>query len=291
MIMAKMENIGFLGTGTMGLPMAINIVRAGFPLMIYNRTKEKAAPALKAGATAAESPSSLFEWADTVIMMLSGPSAVDETLASLTQRDKNGLKGKVLVNMGTNPPVFSRRLSERLAKAGAAFVDAPVSGTSVQAEQGALLVMASGPDRLLQKFAPLFQAVGSHVVPCGPVPNGGMMKLAVNIVLSTALSGLMEGAHFAQRADLDLRTFFGLLLNGPLKNDMFAIKAKKIMEQDYAPQASIGTVHEMLKHIMDTAYETGAYIPNTASSMNLIRTAMNMGLSHEDACAAIKVFS
>ena len=120
---------------------------------------------------------------------------MDDALAGLVE-DPGLLKGKVLVNMGTNPPAFSRQLDARLEKAGAVFVDAPVSGTQVQA-----------------------------------------------------------------------------------------------MEGDFAPQASIGTVREMLKHITDTAYEMNAFIPNTLSNVNLIAAAMDLGLAEEDVCAIIKVFS
>ena len=133
--------------------------------------------------------------------------------------------------------------------------------------------------------------MGRQVIKCGAVPQAGMMKLAVNIVLCASLAGLMEGAGFAQKAGLDREIFFRLILGGPLGNDMFAIKAKKIMEGDFAPQASIGTVREMLKHIADTAYEMNAFIPNTLSNVNLIAAAMDLGLAEEDACAIIKVFT
>lgn len=286
-----MRKIGFLGLGTMGMPMAVNLAQAGLDVMVFNRTPEKAGPVLEAGAVEAEAPAAVFQWSDAVVMMLSGPEAIDAVLDPVMLNAPDALKGKVLVNMGTNPPAFSRQLDARLAETGAVFVDAPVSGTRVQAEEGALLIMASGPDEAIGGVSPLFDAVGSKVVPCGDVPKAGMMKLAINIVLSSAISGLAEGSHFAQKSGLDLETFFLLLLNGPLGNDMFAIKAKKIMEQDFTPQASIGTVHEMLKHIMDTAYDINARIPNTSSNMNLIRSAINQGLSDEDACAIIKVFN
>ena len=285
-----MRNIGFLGMGTMGLPMAVNIAGAGFDVMIYNRTRAKAAPALEAGAVEADSPAALFEWADTALMMLSGPEAIDAVLEPVIRNDSGLLEGKVVVNMGTNPPVFSKQLDARLGEVGAVFVDAPVSGTRVQAEGKALLIMASGPDETIGQLRPIFEALGNKVVPCGKVPNAGMMKLAVNIVLSASLAGFIEGTHFAQKSGLDVETFFQLILNGPLKNDMFAIKAKKILEQDFAPQASIAVVREMLKHITDTAYEINARIPNTLSNVNLIAAAMNQGLADEDACAVIKVF-
>ncbi len=286
-----MRKIGFLGLGTMGLPMAVNIGRAGMNLMVYNRTSGKAGPALEAGAVVADSPAALFYWSDTVLMMLSGPKAIDDVLEPIIRDHAGILKGKILVNMGTNTPAFSRQLAERLGKVGAVFVDAPVSGTRVPAEQGTLLVMASGPAQVMDELAPVFNAVGSKVVPCGDVPQATMMKLAVNIVLSASIAGLVEGAHFAQKSGLDLGTFFQLILGGPLGNDIFTIKAKQIMEQDFTPQASIGTVREMLKHIIDTAYDMNAFVPTTMSNANLIAAAMNQGLAEEDACAIIKVFT
>ena len=223
-------------------------------------------------------------------MMLSGPDPIDEVLGLVLQNQAEALKGKFVVNMGTNPPAFSRQLAARLEKAGALFVDAPVSGTKVQAEEGALLVMISGPDQALDQLSPIFGAVGNKVVRCGAVPRAGLMKLAVNIVLCASIAGLVEGVNFAQKSGLNPGTFFQLILGGPLRNDMFAIKAKKIMEQDFSPQASIGTVRELLKHITDTAYEMNAFIPNTLSNVNLITSAVDQGLSDEDACAIIKVF-
>ena len=285
-----MSRTGFFGIGTMGLPMAVNIRKAGLELMVYNRTPGKAGLALDAGAVEADSPLALFHWADTVLMMLSGPSAVDDVLVPVIKRHPDVLKRKVVVNMGTNPPAFSRQLAGRLDKVGAVFVDAPVSGTKIQAEEGALLIMGGGSNDVIDQLSPIFEAVGNKVIKCGAVPQGGIMKLAVNIVLSASLAGLVEGVHFAQKSGLDTETFFQLILGGPLRNDIFAIKAKKIIEQDFTPQASIGTVREMLKHTTDTAYEINAFIPNTLSNVNLIAAAMSKGLADEDACAIIKVF-
>jgi 3-hydroxyisobutyrate dehydrogenase-like beta-hydroxyacid dehydrogenase len=274
----------------MGLPMAVNMARAGLELMVYNRTPGKAGPALEAGAAEADSPSALFQWAHTAVLMLSGPTAIHDVLDPVIQNQPDLLKGKVVVNMGTNPPAFSRQLADRLDNIGARFVDAPVSGTQVPAQEGALLIMASGPDEVVDQLSPMFNAVGNRVIKCGAVPQATLMKLAVNIVLSTSIAGLVEGAHFAQKSGLPLETFFGLIQGGPLGNDIFSIKAKKIMDQDFTPQASIATVREMLKHIIDTAYDINAYIPTTWSNANLITAGMNKGLAHEDACAIIKVF-
>jgi 3-hydroxyisobutyrate dehydrogenase len=272
-----MMNIGFLGLGTMGLPMAVNIARTGLNMMVYNRTGGKAGPALEAGGAENESLTGIFEWADTLIMMLSGPVAIDCVLEPVLQKQSGTLKGKVLVNMGTTPPAFTQKLVALLAKAGAVFVDAPVSGTQVQAEEGTLLVMTSGPDEVVSRLSPIFNAVGNKVFNCGAAPQATMMKLAVNIVLSASIAGLVEGANFARKADLNVETFFKLLLSSPLRNDIFAIKAKKIIEEDFTPQASIGTVREMLKHITDAAHDIHAFIPGTLTCVSLISAAVNQG--------------
>jgi NAD binding domain of 6-phosphogluconate dehydrogenase len=105
----KMDRIGFLGLGTMGLPMAVNMARAGFQLTVWNRTPGKAGPVLEAGAVEADSPAALLDWADTAVMLLSGSEAVDDALTGLVEEGQGLLKGKILVNMGTNPQTHSGR--------------------------------------------------------------------------------------------------------------------------------------------------------------------------------------
>jgi 3-hydroxyisobutyrate dehydrogenase len=285
-----MDKVGFMGLGAMGLPMASNLAKAGLDLMVFNRSPAKAEPLKKQCVQVAASCHELIDWADIVVMMLSGPEAIEATLGERLASAPQMLAGKLVVNMGTNPPSYSETLAGRLAQAGAAFVEAPVLGTQEPAVQGTLLVMTSGPRQAQKKLEPIFDAVGSQSVYCGQVPKAGMMKLAVNLVLSAALEGLFEGTHFAQKAGLDLDTYFQLILNSPLGNPVFALKAKKLLERDYAPQASLGTVREMLKHIADTAHDIGAFIPGTLGNLNLSTMAINQGLAGEDACAMIKVF-
>ena len=112
--------------------------------------------------------------------------------------------------------------------------------------------------------------------------------LITPIVVSSEQS---TNANFAQKSGLDPNTFFQIILAGPMGNDIFALKAKKILERDFTPQASIGTAREMLKHIVDAAYEINAFIPATLSNANLMAAAMNQGLAEEDAIAIIKVFA
>lgn len=285
-----MTRIGFMGLGNMGLPMAENIVRAGLDLTVFNRSREKAEYMKGRGAKLAESTQALLKETEVVVMMLTGPEAIEATLGRVLNDDPSTLEGKLVVNMGTNPPAFAQDLGRRLEEVGAGFVDAPVLGTKEPARQGTLVVLASGNDDDLDQASPVFSAVGDKVVNCGEVPKATLMKLGVNLVLSASLEGLMEGAHFSQKAGLNLETFFQLILQSPLGNGIFALKAKKLLEQDYSPQASLSTVREMLKHIVDTAYDLGASTPSTLVNLNLTTAAVNRGWGDEDACALIKVF-
>ena len=285
-----MNKIGFVGLGTMGLPMALNLVRAGLDVTVYNRSVGPVQTAQEAGARAAGSLEDLVEGCETIILMLSGPEAIEATLGKVLEQRTALLEGKLVVNMGTNTPGYCQALEERLTNAGAVFVDAPVSGTREPAEQGALLIMASGPEPAQEQLAPVFEAVGSQVVNCGPVPNATAMKLAVNLVLSNAIVGLVEGVHFASKSGLDLPTFVQLILKSPLGNDVFALKAKQLLQRDFRAQASLQTSHEMLKRIIDTAYEVQAVVPHALSNLSLTTAALNQGLGQEDACAIIKVF-
>ena len=135
--------------------------------MVYNRTRGKAGPVLEAGALEADSPEALFEWADKLVMMLSGPAAIDSVLEPIIRDCPGFFKGKTVINMGTNPPGFARQLATRVGNLQAIFVDAPVSGTRIPAEEGALLIMASGPEESINQLMPLFEAMGSRVIKCG----------------------------------------------------------------------------------------------------------------------------
>lgn len=285
-----MDSIGFMGMGAMGVPMATNLALAGLEVTVCNRTAGKCAPAQEAGARRAESFMELAQGADIVILMLSGPEAIENTLGELLRERPDTLRGKLVVNMGTNPPAYMRALAQRVEEAGANLVDAPVLGTQEPAQQGHLVILASGPQAFLARLTPAFQAMGRAVVQCGEVPGATTMKLALNLVMSTALEGMLEGAHFAQKAGLDLGAFFDLVQQGPVGNSVFGLKIPKLLAKDFTPQASLSTVREMLEHIVETAREVEAYIPGTLNNLDLTNSALQQGLGSQDACALIKVF-
>jgi 3-hydroxyisobutyrate dehydrogenase-like beta-hydroxyacid dehydrogenase len=284
-----MKKIGFIGLGTMGLPMSVNLARAGYDLTVFNRTPAKTVPVVAAGARAADSLVDLFRRTETVILMLAGPSAIDATLGALVDQHGEILRDKLIVNMGTNPPSYTSSLADRVEKAGARFVDAPVFGSKRPAEEGQLLVMASGPEEVIKEVTPLFAVMGNKIVNCGLVPKASMMKLTVNLIQIAMMEGLAEGVHFAKRGGLDLGILFQIIQNGPVGNNLYALKGQKYLASDYSPHAPVYAVRDVLKQIADTAYEIEANIPNTMCNLNLSTSAVKSGLAKEDFCALVKL--
>lgn len=284
-----MSKIGFVGIGAMGLNMSRNLLKAGFDLLVYNRTPEKCAPLVEAGAQTASSFAELLSQTDTLIMMLTGPRAIEDCVGPILEGSPSVFSGKLLVNMGTNAPAFTADLNQRLIEAGAVFVDSPVIGSSKPAELGTLLIMPSGPEDAVKKLTPLFMAMGERIVNCGQPPQASMMKLTVNLVQIAMMEGLAEGVHFARKGGLDLATLFEILLKGAVGNSLYELKARKYLEDDFTPQSTLSGVRDVLQQIAETAYDMEADIPNTLANLNLSNRAMKDGLGGEDFCALVKI--
>ena len=168
--------IGFIGLGAMGLAMARNLLNAGHDLAVFNRTPDKAGPLKELGAQEADDPAEMADWADMVILILSGEAAVEAVLEGSRGLLAGTMDGKVLVNMGTVSPAYSRELSRRLARRTITLLDAPVSGCAETARDGTLIILASGPPVVIKQLTPVLLAMGKKVVNCGPAGSGSAMK-------------------------------------------------------------------------------------------------------------------
>lgn len=254
------EKVGFIGLGIMGSPMAANLARAGFGLTVYNRTPAKAAPLAKLGARVADTPAAVAD-ADTVVLMLTGPDAIDAVLAGpggLLSRD---LGGKRIVNMSTVPPAYAKALGQRLAARGALPIDAPVSGSKAPAEAGTLLVLAGGEDAAIDAAEPLFTAMGKAVVRCGPVGAGSAMKMSVNLLLSTMMAGLAEAMNLGERNGLDAALLLDTVQAGPLGCGLFAMKRDMLVNDAYPAQFPLRHMAKDLGFIREAARDAGAPLP------------------------------
>ncbi|QPP10264.1 NAD(P)-dependent oxidoreductase [Streptomyces bathyalis] len=230
--------VGFIGLGVMGQPMALNLARTGTPLIVWNRTTTRTEALGEAGAEIAARPAEVFDRAGVVILMLAGETAIDAVLGRRTPEFAERVAGRTVVHMGTTSPEFSAALEGDIHAAGGKYAEAPVSGSRVPAEQGQLVAMLAGDEDAVETVRPLVAPMCRETFDCGPVPGALLMKLSVNLFLITQVTGLTEAFHFADRHGLDRRRFLDVLEAGPMASPVSRMKAPKLLNRDFAVQAS-----------------------------------------------------
>lgn len=280
--------VGFIGLGTMGLPMALNMVRAGTPLVVWNRSRPAIDLVTAAGATVADSPDEVFDAADTVFVMLMNGEVIDDVLGRGTPRFAELVAGRTLVHMGTTAASYSLGLSEDVVAAGGTYVEAPVSGSRAPAEAGQLVGMVAGPPAAVEGVVALLEPVCATTVRCGEVPGATRMKLAVNLFLITQVTGLAEAFHVAESQGLDLDVFRSVLDAGPMASAVSRIKLEKLVTGDLTAQASVRDVHYNSRLVTDAARESGTASPLIDACRELFAEAERLGHGAEDMAAVVR---
>ena len=236
------QSVGFIGLGSMGEPMALNMLRAGTPLMVWNRSPAALERLVAAGATAASSPHQLMMQVDIVILMLVDENAMDLVLDRRGSDFTARVQDRIVVNMGTTAASYSSALEKDIRAAGGQYVEAPVSGSRKPAESGQLVGMLAGEEDALAAVRPLLAPVCRETMVCGAVPNALLMKLSVNLFLISMVTGLAEAVHFAEGHGLDTAQLMAVLNAGPMASDVSRVKLSKLTQRDLAAHASIADV-------------------------------------------------
>ena len=281
-------DIGFIGLGVMGQPMALNLARAGKPLTVWNRSAERCEPLRAAGAKVAADAAEVFAVTRIVILMLATETAMDAVLGRGSADFTTHVGGRTIVHMGTTSADYSRRLGADIEAAGGTYVEAPVSGSRKPAEAGQLVAMLAGAPEVVETVRPLLQPMCRDMVPCGVVPNALLMKLAVNIFLITMVTGLAESVHFAERHGLDLERLVAVLNAGPMASDVSRIKAAKLLSGDFSVQAAITDVFKNNRLITEAARTAKVASPLLDVCHALYGETEAMGLGQEDMAAVIR---
>ncbi|MGC0379386.1 3-hydroxyisobutyrate dehydrogenase [Streptomyces sp. SAI-229] len=280
--------VGFIGLGVMGRPMALNLARAGTPLVVWNRTAARCAPLRDAGAEVAGSAGEVFDRADTVLLMLADETAVDTVLGRGTPDFAARVAGRTVVHMGTTSPEYSAALEDAVREAGGAYVEAPVSGSRVPAEQGRLVAMLAGDASAVAAVRPLLAPVCREAFDCGAVPGALLMKLSVNLFLITQVTGLAEAFHFADRHGLDRRRFLDVLDAGPMASAVSRMKAPKLLARDFAVQAAATDVLKNNRLIARAARKAGLASPLLDVCHALFDETVAGGHGGEDMVAVLR---
>ena len=286
-VLGKGTSVGFIGLGLMGEPMARNLLRAGTPLVVWNRTRSKCKLLEDVGATVAENAAEVFARCEIVILMLLDGTVVDGVLERNSPAFLERIQGHTLINMGTMAPDYSKALAAEVRGAGGRYVEAPVSGSRKPAEAGQLVAMLAGDADAIADVRPMLTPMCRETMICGPVPNALLMKLSVNLFLISLVTGLAEAVHFADRHGLDLNQLVAVLNAGPMASDVSRTKAAKILAHDFAAQAAIGNVLYNNRLIAEAARAAGIASPLLDVCHVLYAETEALGLGGADMVAVI----
>lgn len=281
-------NVGFAGLGTMGLPMAANLLRAGRALHVWNRTPTRSTPLLELGATRAESVDALFRACDVVLLMLADEAAVDAVVGRHAPGFGARIGGRTIVHLGTTAPAHSASLARELGARGARYVEALVSGSRIQAERGELVGMLAGDEAALETVLPLLAPLCRRTFHCGGVPGALRMKLAVNHYLIALVTALAETVHAARASGIDTALLREILDAGPMASEVSRIKLAKLVHEDFSPQAAVRDVATIAELVLAQADDAGAQAPLIRACAALYRRACDDGLGSEDMAGVIR---
>jgi len=275
--------IGWIGLGNMGIPMAEQLIKAGYAVTIYNRSKGKEASLKEMGASIAETPKALIATTDVVIIMVSDDAAVDQIF-----NDKNGLfgagiSGKMIINMSTVSPAISKNMAELCKEKGGQYLDAPVSGSVKQAETGQLVIMVGGDEAAFNEVKPILEKMGKMAMYLGDTGAGNVAKLAINSLLALYTQGLAETVLFASQQGIKTEDLLNLLNNGAIANTFTKIKGDAIIADNYKAAFA-------LKHIvkdLNLAKDIGLESPLAQTALSTFKAA-TAKFGEEDLIAVIK---
>src|SRR5215475_4654624 len=258
------SKIGFIGLGIMGKPMARNLLKAGFPVVVHNRSRDKVNELVKDGASPATSPKEVAAAVDIIITML--PNSPDVELVALGPSGiKEGAKaGQLFIDMSTINPIVSQKIAKELLTTGVAMVDAPVSGGEKGAIEATLSIMAGGEAQDFERALPIFNALGKTITHMGPLGAGGFTKLANQIIVAINLTAIGEALVFGTKAGVDPQKMIRALSGGLAGSKCLDQKSEKILTGDFAPGFKIDLHAKDLNLISDAARSVGVPIPTAA---------------------------
>jgi len=282
------SRIGVIGMGIMGQAMASNLLEAGYPVSVFNRTPSACEAVEEKGASVAATPADLGKACDTIIVMLTGPEAID---ALLWEAAETMSPGSVVINMSTVPPDYARDTAERLKTSDLRYLDAPVSGSKKPAEEGNLVILAGGENHTVSQISPIFEVLGKKTVHCGDVGQGSMMKMAVNLLLGVMMEGYAEMIALGLKGGLELETMQAVIANGPLNSGLFQMKEEMFRTGTYTAQFPLKHMAKDMRFLSETATSLGIDIPSARRALEQYASAETMDLGDQDFAAVIQALS
>lgn len=264
--------IAFLGTGIMGAPMAVNLLQAGFPVTVWNRSRDKAERLVPLGAAVVDEPWAAVDGADVVITMLADGPAVTEVMFGAGGQGEGAARavrpGALVIDMSSIPPPAARDHGRRLDERGIGYLDAPVSGGEVGAKARTLAIMAGGTAGDFERAAPIFAALG-RAVHVGPVGSGQVAKLCNQLIVGVTIGAVAEALLLAEVNGADPAAVREALTGGFADSRILTLHGKRMIDRAFEPGAKVTTQTKDLDTVLAVAAATGLKLPFTGTAAAL----------------------
>jgi len=279
--------VGFIGLGVMGKPMAMNLIRAGFTLIVWNRTRSKMNDLLKMGATGAESPRDVAERSDVIITMVSDSPDVEAVVLGKDGVIEGASKGQLVIDMSTISPEATRRIAAALAEKGVGMLDAPVSGGEIGAREGTLSIMVGGPRERFEEAQPILKAMGKRITYMGGSGMGQMAKLCNQVICTLNIQAVCEGLMLGAAGGLDLNGLLDVVTAGAANSWQLSNLGPKMVRRDFAPGFRIRHQLKDIRLALAAAAELKLPLPATGLVQQVFRAAEAGGLGDEGTQALV----
>jgi len=284
-----MQGIGFIGIGIMGRPMARRLLEAGYPLMIWNRTKEKTKDLLAAGATWSNSPKAVAQSSDIVITMVTDSKASEEVSCGVNGVLEGAHPGLVLIDMSSIAPEMSRSIAERARLKSVPMLDAPVTGNPKVASEGKLGIMVGGPKETFEACFPIFEKMGVKIIHVGENGKGTTLKLINNLVMGVAIEAVAEALVLAIKAGIEPQKVLEITSVGGARTGAMEVRGPWMIKHEFSPHFSANNMYKDLSSALNLAEEVGASLPATSIAREILRAAKSQGKGDLDSAVVVTV--
>jgi len=285
-----MFKIGFIGLGIMGKPMSINLLKAGYKLVVLDLNQSAMDEIVSLGAEKAETPREVANNCEFIITMLPNSPHVKEVVLG-KKGLKEGLKtGSIFIDMSSISPIVSRELSQKLEEKGVEMLDAPVSGGEPKAIDGTLSVMVGGKKDIFDRSYPILKAMAASVVHTGSIGAGNITKLANQIIVALNIAAMSEALVLASKAGVEPELVYQAIRGGLAGSTVLDAKAPLVMDRKFNPGFRINLHIKDLSNALDTSHEIGVPLPLTSAVMEIMQALKVDGMGENDHGSLIQYY-
>ena len=283
------DKVGFIGIGIMGGPMVRNLLKAGYPVTVHNRTESKAKALLEEGAVWAASPADVAKKSDVVITCVTDTPDVREVLLGKNGVIEAARAGLICVDMSTISPSATKEMGQILEARGVTLLDAPISGGEIGAIEGRLSIMMGGAKESVEKVRPVMEEMGQTVTHCGPLGSGQMTKLANQVMVIHTIMSIAEGLAFAEKAGLNLETTLQVTSAGAAGSHSLKALGPKIIAGDLKPAFMVDLQQKDLRLVLECAEQIKQPLPGVALAKQLLAALQAQGRGRDGTQALVDV--